>query len=90
MIQEASVGVGLSGREGLQAARAADFSLARFHMLARLILVHGRWSFKRLSFIAQFCMYKSFLLAMAQILYAYYSGFSGVTYFSAFSLVVRR
>lgn len=27
MIQEAHVGVGISGREGLQAARAADFSL---------------------------------------------------------------
>jgi hypothetical protein len=26
MIQEAHVGVGISGREGLQAARAADFS----------------------------------------------------------------
>lgn len=28
MIQEAHVGVGISGREGLQAARASDFSLA--------------------------------------------------------------
>jgi phospholipid-translocating ATPase len=27
MIQEAHVGVGISGREGLQAARAADFCL---------------------------------------------------------------
>lgn len=30
MIQEAHVGVGISGREGLQAARAADYSFARF------------------------------------------------------------
>lgn len=28
MIQHADVGVGISGREGLQAARAADYSIA--------------------------------------------------------------
>lgn len=28
MIQEAHVGVGISGREGLQAARSADYSIA--------------------------------------------------------------
>ncbi|XP_028094421.1 phospholipid-transporting ATPase 2-like [Camellia sinensis] len=27
MIQEADIGVGISGREGLQAARAADYSI---------------------------------------------------------------
>ena len=30
MIREADVGVGISGKEGLQAVRAADFSIARF------------------------------------------------------------
>lgn len=28
MIQQADIGVGISGREGLQAARAADYSIA--------------------------------------------------------------
>jgi phospholipid-translocating ATPase len=27
MIQEASIGVGIAGREGLQAARAADYAI---------------------------------------------------------------
>ena len=30
MIQAAHVGVGISGEEGLQAARAADYSIAQF------------------------------------------------------------
>ena len=35
MIQAAHVGVGISGLEGLQAARAADFSIAQFRFLGR-------------------------------------------------------
>ena len=30
MIQEAHVGVGISGEEGLQAARASDYAIAQF------------------------------------------------------------
>ena len=41
-IQAAHVGVGISGFEGVQAARAADYSISQFRYLGRLILVHGR------------------------------------------------
>ena len=33
MIQAAHVGVGISGKEGLQAARVADYSIAQFRFL---------------------------------------------------------
>ncbi|KAG4384523.1 hypothetical protein GLYMA_13G295100v4 [Glycine max] len=49
MIQQADIGVGISGREGLQAARAADYSIGKFRFLKRLILVHGRYSYNRVS-----------------------------------------
>ena len=39
MIQAADVGVGLRGKEGLQAARASDYVLNRFRHLVRLVLV---------------------------------------------------
>ena len=42
MIKEAHVGVGISGREGLQAANSADFSIAQFRFLKTLLFVHGR------------------------------------------------
>eukprot|EP00951_Prasinocladus_malaysianus_P015781 scaffold121720_cov38-Prasinocladus_malaysianus.AAC.1 len=38
MIQAADVGVGIRGREGQQAAMAADYSVGAFRCLARLVL----------------------------------------------------
>ena len=37
MIQKASVGVGISGQEGLQAANSADFAIAQFRFLSTLL-----------------------------------------------------
>lgn len=47
MIQAAHVGIGISGKEGLQAARVADYSIAQFRFLQRLLLVHGRYEYVR-------------------------------------------
>jgi phospholipid-transporting ATPase len=44
MIQAAHVGVGISGVEGLQAARSADVAISQFRYLRKLLLVHGSWS----------------------------------------------
>lgn len=47
MIQEANVGVGISGVEGRQAVMASDYAIAQFRFLQKLLLVHGRWSYLR-------------------------------------------
>lgn len=47
MIQAADVGVGISGEEGLQAVNSADYSIAQFRFLKKLLLVHGHWSYAR-------------------------------------------
>jgi phospholipid-translocating ATPase len=47
MIQEAHVGIGITGKEGLQAARCSDYSIAQFRFLLKLLLVHGRWNYIR-------------------------------------------
>ena len=49
MIQEAHVGVGIAGEEGRQAAMSSDYAIGQFRFLTRLILVHGRWSYRRLA-----------------------------------------
>ncbi|KAF4589570.1 phospholipid-translocating P-type ATPase domain-containing protein [Ophiocordyceps camponoti-floridani] len=49
MIQEADVGVGIAGVEGRQAAMSSDYAIAQFRFLQRLMLVHGRWDYRRLA-----------------------------------------
>nr|CAG8433905.1 14545_t:CDS:10 [Entrophospora candida] len=48
MIQAAHVGIGISGLEGMQAARSADVAISQFKYLKKLLLVHGAWSYQRL------------------------------------------
>lgn len=59
MIQMADVGVGISGQEGMQAVMASDFTLARFRLLERLLLVHGHWCYDRLARMILYFFYKN-------------------------------
>jgi magnesium-transporting ATPase (P-type) len=83
MIQEAHVGVGIRGKEGLQAARASDFQINAFKDLQRLLLIHGRYSYYRSALVAQYSFYKSFLFCFLQIGYGAFSGFAGVSLFNS-------
>ncbi|XP_042049383.1 phospholipid-transporting ATPase 2-like isoform X4 [Salvia splendens] len=87
MIQQADIGVGISGREGLQAARAADYSIGKFRFLKRLILVHGRYSYNRTAFLSQYSFYKSLLICFIQIFFSFISGISGTSLFNTVSLM---
>merc|ERR1712000_264772 len=66
MIQAAHIGVGISGVEGLQAARSADVAIAQFRFLRKLLLVHGAWSYQRVSKTILFSFYKNIALYMTQ------------------------
>lgn len=66
MIQAAHVGIGISGMEGLQAARSADIAIGQFRYLRKLLLVHGAWSYQRLSKLILFSFYKNITLYMTQ------------------------
>lgn len=66
MIQAAHIGVGISGLEGLQAARSADVAIAQFRYLKKLLLVHGAWSYQRVSKVILFSFYKNIALYMTQ------------------------
>ena len=83
MIQKANVGVGILGKEGLQAARAADYSIAQFKFLKNLLLVHGRLAYHRTTFISQYCFFKSMTYALSQGLYNIYAGYSGTPLFNS-------
>lgn len=59
MIQEAHIGIGISGLEGQQAVNSSDFAIAQFRFLESLLLVHGRWNFMRMSKTILFFFYKN-------------------------------
>jgi magnesium-transporting ATPase (P-type) len=77
MIQEAHVGVGISGKEGKQAVNASDFAISQFRFLEELILIHGRWGFFRLSTVVLFSFYKNAVMAGTLVVYAEQTLYSG-------------
>ena len=62
MIQKADIGVGIAGEEGRQAVMSSDYAIGQFRFLQRLILVHGRWSYRRLAECIANFFYKVHLL----------------------------
>ncbi|CAG8786310.1 6372_t:CDS:10, partial [Gigaspora margarita] len=86
MIQAAHVGVGISGLEGMQAARSADVSISQFRYLKKLLLVHGAWSYQRLSKLILYSFYKNITLYMTQFWYAFQNGFSGQVIYESWTI----
>ncbi|KAJ2075221.1 hypothetical protein GGH13_000766 [Coemansia sp. S155-1] len=86
MIQEAHVGIGIAGQEGLQASRAADFSIGQFRFLQKLLLVHGRWSYVRVSMFIMGTFYKCMAFYATQLIFQFYTGFSGTSLFESWTL----
>ncbi|KAJ9049422.1 aminophospholipid translocase [Entomophthora muscae] len=85
MIQAAHVGVGINGMEGLQAARSSDFAISQFRFLRKLLLVHGAWSYQRLSRMILFSFYKNICLNMTQFWFTFSNGFSGQTVYESWT-----
>lgn len=81
MIQEAQVGVGISGREGRQAVNSADFAIAQFRYLSRLLLVHGRWNYSRTCKFTLYSFWKNATLVLLMFFYVNLSGYAGTSFF---------
>ncbi|EDR01002.1 aminophospholipid-transporting P-type ATPase [Laccaria bicolor S238N-H82] len=80
MIQAADVGVGIVGKEGKQASLAADFSVTQFSFLTKLLLWHGRNSYRRSAKLAQFVIHRGLIISVMQAV------FSAIFYFAPIAL----
>jgi len=101
MILEAHIGIGIYGEEGMRAVLSSDYAIGEFKFLWRLILMHGRWSYLRISNMILYFFYKNMAFTIPQLFFAFYCGFSGQTVyedwyislynmtFTALPLVVR-
>lgn len=88
MIQAAHVGVGISGMEGMQAARSADVSIGQFKFLKKLLLVHGAWSYQRISNAILYSFYKNIALYMTQFWFVFSNCFSGQSIMESWTLTL--
>jgi magnesium-transporting ATPase (P-type) len=83
MIQRAEVGVGISGKEGLQAVNSADFAIAQFRFLRRLLLVHGRWDYRRMTKVVLYSFYKNVVITLCLFYFTALTGFSGTSFYES-------
>ena len=77
MIQEAHVGVGIRGEEGVQAVNASDYAIAQFRYLSPLLLKHGRYNYIRMCHLVCYMFYKNIFMSISQFWFAWLNGFSG-------------
>lgn len=87
MIQAANVGVGIVGKEGKQASLSADFSIDQFHFLLKLLLWHGRNSYKRSSKLGQFIIHRGLLISICQAVYSISLNFEPLTLYQGWLTV---
>ena len=63
------------------AVQASDYALPEFRMLWRLLFIHGRWNYIRISEMILYFFYKNMLFTLPQFITAFFCGFSGQTIF---------
>ncbi|CAG9320190.1 unnamed protein product [Blepharisma stoltei] len=79
MLQEADIGVGITGKEESEAKNYAELSISHFAYLKNVLLVYGHWSYSKMSKVVLLFLYKNFVMTM--IIFGFflasdYSGFS--------------
>jgi magnesium-transporting ATPase (P-type) len=79
MINEAHIGIGIYGDEGLRAVQCSDFAIGEFKYLRRLLLFHGRTNNVRISNMILYFFYKNFVFTICHFYFAFYNNFSGQT-----------
>ncbi|XP_061370330.1 probable phospholipid-transporting ATPase 4 [Gastrolobium bilobum] len=88
MIQEADIGVGISGVEGMQAVMASDFAIAQFRFLERLLVVHGHWCYKRIAQMICYFFYKNIAFGLTIFYFEAFTGFSGQSVYDDWYMIL--
>ncbi|XP_066208422.1 probable phospholipid-transporting ATPase IIB isoform X2 [Saccopteryx leptura] len=87
MIQAADCGIGIEGKEGKAASLAADFSITQFQHIGRLLMVHGRNSYKRSAALGQFVMHRGLVISTMQAVFSSICYFASVPLYQGFLMV---
>jgi len=80
MLNEADVGISIqknSTSEGSEAIYASDYSIPEISGLEKMIFVHGKWAYIRMTECLLHLFFKSILFVFPHVFLASYSWFSG-------------
>jgi phospholipid-translocating ATPase len=84
MIQEADVGIGIVGKEGLQASLAADYSIKEFKSLSTLLLWWGRIAYKNTATMSNFIIHRGLIISLNQFIFSLVFYYNPVPLYNGF------
>ena len=87
MIQQADVGIGIEGKEGLQAAMSSDFSILKFKYVKDLLFWHGRRSTLSTAYVTLFVIHRGLIIALIQFWFSLFFYFVTIPFYNAFLIV---
>lgn len=86
MIQQAHVGIGIYGHEGMQAVNNSDYAFGKFRFLRVLLLKHGRYNYIRMKNLICYMFYKNIFMSLCQYWFNLFNGFSGQKLFTELAI----
>lgn len=87
MIQASSLGIGIEGREGRQAALASDISVVEFSHLQQLLFWHGRLSYLRTSKLCNFVIHRGIIVTVIQAMFILTYYFVSISIYNGLTLL---
>ena len=87
MILKADVGIGIVGKEGLQASLSSDFSITKFSSLNDLFLWHGSKTYKNTAKMSNFIIHRGLIISFIQMLFSCVFYFNSVALYNGFLIL---
>jgi phospholipid-translocating ATPase len=87
MILKADVGIGIVGKEGLQASLSSDFSITKFSTLNDLFLWHGSNTYKNTAKMSNFIIHRGLIISFIQMLFSCVFYFNSVALYNGFLIL---
>lgn len=88
MIMEAHVGVGIYGQEGMRAAQVSNYAIGEFCLLWKLLLVHGRLNYIRVSEMILYFFYKNMVFTTPQFVFSFFCLGSGQSIYLSWAITL--
>ena len=88
LTQAGHIGVGIIGKEGMEAVNNSDFAIGQFRFLRSLLLVHGRSCYRRMSLFTYYSLYKGNIYSLILWLFSLEAmGSAGLIFLNAFNMM---